>query len=77
MAEETNDRIELRQILLAMSEQSRYDGLLSLEDDLEQVNDPFLRKVLRLVTDGTDPEIVGALLENELETFRQDALPKN
>jgi chemotaxis protein MotA len=52
--------------LVAFSEKARRDGLLALEDDLDEVEDDFLRKGIQLVVDGTDPEIIKTVLINEL-----------
>ncbi|MBN1524460.1 MAG: motility protein A [Spirochaetales bacterium] len=57
--------------LVAFSEKARRDGLLALEDDLDEVEDEFLRKGIQLVVDGTDPEIIKNVLFNELEKIQE------
>lgn len=52
--------------LVRLSENARKEGLLSLEDSLRQIQDPFLRKGLQLIVDGTDPELVKNMLENDM-----------
>lgn len=52
--------------LVTFSEKARREGLLALEDDLEELEDEFLRKGIQLVVDGTDPEIIKNILYNEL-----------
>jgi chemotaxis protein MotA len=52
--------------LVTFSEKARREGLLALEDDLEELEDDFLRKGIQLVVDGTDPEIIKNILYNEL-----------
>ena len=52
--------------LVAFSEKARREGLLALEDDLDEVEDDFLRKGVQLVVDGTDPEIIKNILYNDL-----------
>jgi chemotaxis protein MotA len=52
--------------LVTFSEKARREGLLALEDDLEEVEDEFLRKGIQLVVDGTDPDIIKNILYNEL-----------
>ena len=49
---------ELIVTIVSFSEKARREGLLALEDDLEELVDPFMRKGLQLVVDGTDPELV-------------------
>jgi len=58
---------ELIITLVSFSEKARREGLLSLEDDLDELEDLFLRKGIQLVVDGTDPELVRRILETELD----------
>ncbi len=53
--------------LVSFSEKARREGLLALEDDLDELDDEFLRKGIQLVVDGTDPELVRRIMETELE----------
>jgi chemotaxis protein MotA len=57
--------------LMAMSEKARREGLLSLEDQLEDVDDEFLKKGMRMVVDGTDAGVIEELLSNEISTMQQ------
>ncbi len=52
-----------------LSEKSRKEGLLSLEDSIESIEDPFLRKGIRLAIDGTDSESLADILEGDIEIF--------
>ena len=56
--------------LMAMSEKARREGLLALEEELEDLDDEFMKKGMRLVVDGTDAEIIRALMENELDQMQ-------
>lgn len=53
--------------LLTFGEKARKEGVLSLEDDVSEIPDPFLQKAIRLVVDGTDPEVVKRIMYNELD----------
>ncbi len=53
--------------IVSFSEKARREGLLALEDDLEELDDPFMRKGIQLVVDGTDPELVRHILECDIE----------
>jgi len=53
--------------LVSFSEKARREGLLALEDDLDDLDDDFLKKGIQLVVDGTDPELVRTIMETELE----------
>ena len=74
----TLDVGEMIVTLVSFSEKARREGLLSLEDDLAEVDDPFLRKGIQLVVDGTDPELVRRIMETELENIidRHDGMRK-
>jgi len=54
------------QKLVSFSEKARREGLLALEDELEDLEDEFMKKGLRLVVDGTDQTIIRDLMELEL-----------
>ena len=56
--------------LMAMSEKARREGLLALEEELEDLDDEFMKKGMRLVVDGTDAEIIRSLMENELSQMQ-------
>jgi len=70
--------VDLIVTLVQFSEKSRREGLLALEDDLDALDDPFLKKGLQLVVDGTDPELVRVILETDIDNMagRHDANKK-
>jgi chemotaxis protein MotA len=57
--------------LMAMSEKARREGLLALEEELEDLDDEFIKKGMRLVVDGTDAEIIRNLMETELTQIQE------
>lgn len=63
--------LKLIQNLVSFSEKARRDGILALEDDLESVDDDFLRKGIQLVVDGTDPDIIKNVLHTELNKIQE------
>ncbi|HUX50082.1 MAG TPA: flagellar motor protein [Spirochaetia bacterium] len=52
--------------LCEYAERARREGLLSLEEVIEDMEDPFLKKGLQLVIDGTDPEIISTIIQNDI-----------
>lgn len=50
----------------ALSEKARREGILALEDGLDDLEDPFMKMGLRLVVDGTDGNVIRAIMENEM-----------
>lgn len=57
--------------LVNFSEKARREGLLALEDDLEEVEEEFMRNGIQLVVDGTDPEIIKNILYTELNQIQE------
>jgi chemotaxis protein MotA len=57
-------RVEL---LVALAEQARREGLLALDQRVNEVDDDFTRKGLQLVVDGIDPDLVREVLEAEID----------
>ncbi len=56
--------------LMAFSDKARREGLLALEEELEDLDDEFMKKGLRLVVDGTDAAIIRELMDNELSQMQ-------
>ena len=53
--------------MVTLADKARRDGLLALEDDLAEVDDEFTRKGVQLVVDGTDSDLVRAILSSEVD----------
>ncbi|MFP3040198.1 motility protein A [Treponema primitia] len=70
-----NETALIRQ-LMNMSEKARREGLLALEEMLDDLDDEFIKKGLRLVVDGTDAEIVRNLMETELGQMQERHVAK-
>lgn len=52
--------------IIDLSNVARKEGVLSLEEAAGDLEDEFLKKGILLVVDGTDPELVRAIMETEL-----------
>lgn len=57
---------EMIKNIIDLSNVARKEGLLSLEEAASDLEEPFLKKGILLVVDGTDPDLVRAILETEL-----------
>lgn len=57
---------EASEQIIEMANLARREGLLSLEDYTSQITDEFMGKGVRLIVDGTDPELTRDILESEL-----------
>src|ERR671927_816536 len=58
-----SDRI---QTLVSLAEKARKEGLLALEAEVKNIDDPFLKRGLQMGIDGTDPEVLRTVLEGEI-----------
>ena len=56
--------------VVSLAERARREGLLSLEESLTTLDDPFLVKGVTMAIDGTDPEEVRDILEAEVYAKR-------
>lgn len=52
--------------IINLSNISRKEGLLALEEATHDMDDEFLKKGINLVVDGTDPDLVRGILETDL-----------
>lgn len=57
--------------MISFSEKARREGLLSLEDDLDELEDPFIRTAIQLVIDGAEPEMVKQVLLGEVTSLER------
>ncbi|WP_026442937.1 flagellar motor protein [Pseudacidobacterium ailaaui] len=64
-------------LLLGFANKARRSGIVSLDQDLASIGDPFLKQALMLAVDGTEPaelrKIMELHLENQAES--EDAIP--
>lgn len=52
--------------IIDLSNVARKEGLLALEESANSLEEPFMKKGILLIVDGTDPELVRGILEAEL-----------
>jgi chemotaxis protein MotA len=60
--------------LIGYAAAARRSGLVALEDQALQVQDPFLRKALNLAVDGTDLQEIRNMMQLEIELHENQAL---
>jgi chemotaxis protein MotA len=65
------DRSRDPQVLIAeivrYAHKARKEGIVSLDSQLEEIEDPFLKKGLMLAVDGTEPQEIRKMMELELD----------
>lgn len=57
---------EMIKSIIDLSNVARKEGLLSLEEAAADLDEPFLKKGILLIVDGTDPDLVRGIMETEL-----------
>ncbi len=53
--------------LVQYAQKARREGIVSLDADLNEIEDPFLKKSLMLAVDGTEPDELRKIMELELD----------
>jgi chemotaxis protein MotA len=61
------DYIDLIHTIITLAESSRKEGLLSLEDKVEDVANPLLKRGLQMAIDGVDEEMIKKSLNADIE----------
>ncbi len=69
--EKVQDVGSLGQQFVDLAQKARREGLLALEDDLETIEDPFMRNGLQMVIDGFEPDSIRDIMETEIHTLEQ------
>jgi chemotaxis protein MotA len=57
--------------IITFAEQARREGILALENSLDKVNDPFLKKGIQLAVDGTEKVVIERILEIEKDSVEE------
>lgn len=57
--------------LVSMSEKARREGILAIEQALEDIDDPFMQGGLRLAVDGSEPEAIKDSMEIEMDNVEK------
>ena len=58
---------EIIEIMVNFAETARREGILSLEQKAQSVDDEFLKKGINLAVDGTEPEYIKEIMTTELD----------
>ena len=54
------------ELIISIANVARREGLLALEDTMADIDNPFLKKGIMLIVDGTDTELIKNILETEV-----------
>jgi chemotaxis protein MotA len=64
--------------IVGYAHKARKEGIVSLDSELEAIQDPFLKKTLMLAVDGTEPQEIRKMMELELDNQAEhdDNIPR-
>ncbi|MFC7320294.1 flagellar motor protein MotP [Halobacillus campisalis] len=63
--------VQLIQLFVKLSERARREGLLALEVEVEEVDDPFIKKGVLLAVDGIEPEVINEIMSAEITAMEE------
>jgi chemotaxis protein MotA len=61
------DPIKVIEQIVTLSEAARREGLLSLENHMEEIDNPLLATGIRMAVDGMSPEVVESIMNTEID----------
>ena len=65
------DAEKLIKDLVSYAEVARRDGILSLENMTDQIEDAFIVRGIQMAVDGTDPEMIEQIMISELDALTE------
>lgn len=58
--------------IIALAASARKDGILSLENQVSKIKNPFLSKNLRSIIDGYDPNVLKSIMEDQMHHVEEE-----
>lgn len=71
LKEKKTDVHETIAIIVSLAETARREGILKLENMVEELDNAYLKQGVNLVIDGTDYEVAKAIMKTELELMEE------
>ncbi|MDD3170033.1 MAG: flagellar motor stator protein MotA [Eubacteriales bacterium] len=62
---------EIIELMIDLSTTSKKDGLLALEGKIEEIEDPFIKKAVRMIVDGTEEDVIEEILDAEITAMEK------
>lgn len=62
---------ELIQLFIHLSERARKEGILSLELEVDEIEDEFIKKGILLAVDGIEPEVINEIMNAEIAAMEE------
>ncbi|SHF79846.1 flagellar motor protein MotP [Ornithinibacillus halophilus] len=58
-------------LFIRLSERARREGILALENEISEVEDPFIKKGVLLAVDGIEPEVINDIMNAEITAMEE------
>jgi chemotaxis protein MotA len=71
LKEPPQDPFQIIQQIITYANKARREGILSLEKEIKNIQDPFLAKALTMSVDGIEPHVIREAMESELEYLNE------
>ncbi|MEG0775585.1 flagellar motor stator protein MotA [Clostridium sp.] len=65
------DPVEIIKQLVEISISTRKNGLLSLENTIQSMENKFMKKALEMVVDGIEPDFINEVMSSEIESMEE------
>jgi len=65
------DKVEIVKTISDLAVRARRDGILALEDDIDKMDDEFMRKGFQMAVDGNSTDIIRNILEEDMSSMMQ------
>jgi chemotaxis protein MotA len=65
--ENSRNPSDLIEEITRYAHKARKEGIVSLDSEIPEIHDPFLKKALMLAVDGTEPEEIRSMMQLELD----------
>lgn len=63
--------VEIINLIVDMAQQTRKNGLLSLEGRAQELENKFMKKGIEMIVDGNEPEYIRQVLTDEIEAMEE------
>lgn len=62
---------ELIHLFIHLSERARREGILALESEIDELDEPFIKKGMLLAVDGIEPEVIQEIMNAEVSAMEE------
>ncbi len=62
---------QIIELMVDLSTTAKKDGLLALESKIEEIEDPFIKKAVRMIVDGTEEDVIAEILDAEITAMEK------